>query len=145
MDEEYTHNNYRISQIIESIKSIFEDAQSRASIVIKLNNSNLFSLSIGRRVLSNEIILDGEYIVYSANVFEAFGRINHSILNDFSKPSVIWGIDGDWMVSLVESNVKFHPTDHCGVIRVLDETIILPEYLLHIHWQRRERELDSQE
>lgn len=139
LDEEYTHNNYRILQIRKGIKSIFEDAQSRATIVIKLNNPNLFSLLIGRRVLSNEIISDGDYIVYSANVFEAFGRINHSILNDFSKTSVIWGIDGDWMVSLVKSNVKFHPTDHCGVIRVLDETVILPEYLTYALAKEGER------
>ena len=128
-DKEYIHNEYRISQINSSINSIFEEAQSRASINVKLNNPNLFSLTIGRRVLSSDIISDGEYLVYSANVFEPFGRIDYSILKDFSKPSIVWGIDGDWMVSLVKSNVKYHPTDHCGVIHVLDETVVLPEYL----------------
>lgn len=131
LDAEYDRNDNRISIITRSVESIFEEAQSKSSIVVRLNNPNVFNLLIGRRVLSNEIISDGEYTVFSANVFEAFGKINYSILNDFSKPSVIWGIDGDWMVSLVKSNVKFHPTDHCGVIHVLDENVILPEYLTY--------------
>ena len=25
----------------------------------------------------------------------------------------------------------FNPTDHCGVIRVLDETVVLPRYLVY--------------
>lgn len=129
LDEEYNRNDYRIWQLNERIKEIFEEAQNRATVKVKLNNPNLFNLTIGKRVLSNDIIPNGDYIVYSANVFEPFGRINYSILNDFSKPSIVWGIDGDWMVSLIKRDVKYHPTDHCGVIRLLDETVILPEYL----------------
>ena len=87
-----------------------------------------FSVSIGNRVVAAEIEEDGEYPVYSANVFEEFGRINKQNLTDFRKPSVIWGIDGDWMVNYLPENYPFYPTDHCGVIRVNTDKI-LPKYL----------------
>jgi type I restriction-modification system DNA methylase subunit len=91
-------------------------------------NSDSFDISIGNRVLSTEIVDDGAYPVYSANVFEEFGRINKQNITDFSKPSIIWGIDGDWMVNCIPANRPFYPTDHCGVLR-LNTDDILPEYL----------------
>lgn len=94
----------------------------------RLNNSENFSLSIGNRVLTEEIQEDGLYPVYSANVFEEFGRINKQNLTDFSMPSILWGIDGDWMVNCIPENQPFYPTDHCGVLRVNTDKI-LPEYL----------------
>ena len=42
-------------------------------------------------------------------------------------PSVLWGIDGDWMVNFVDAKIPFYPTDHCGYIRVKNEKIN-PEY-----------------
>jgi restriction endonuclease S subunit len=53
------------------------------------------------------------------------------VLSDFSKPSVLWGIDGDWMVNYHEADKLFNPTDHCGVIRVLDENVVNPKYLVY--------------
>ena len=106
-------------------------AQSEAKNVVKFNRSDLFSISIGRRVLKSEIVEEGVFDVFSANVFEPFGKTNHSVLSDFSKPSILWGIDGDWMVNYRESNKPFNPTDHCGVIRVLDESVINPRYLVY--------------
>lgn len=61
--------------------------------------------------------------MYSANVFEPFGYINDLLITDFSLPSVLWGIDGDWMVNLIPPGVKFYPTDHCGVLRVMTEEV----------------------
>lgn len=90
-----------------------------------------FDVSIGDRVLSTEIVDGGEVPVYSANVFEEFGRINKRNLTDFSKPSVIWGIDGDWMVNFIPANVPFYPTDHCGVLRVNTDKISA-EYLAFV-------------
>ena len=86
-----------------------------------------FEIKIGDRVLSSEIISDGKIPVYSANVFEEFGRINKQNLQDFSLPSIIWGIDGDWMVNLIPAEKIFYPTDHCGVLRIKTSEII-PEY-----------------
>ena len=92
---------------------------------------NKFQLSIGRRVLRSELKKDGEYEVYSANVFEPFGRVKSSLLSDFTTPSVLWGIDGDWMVNHLPAERPFHPTDHCGVIKVLDENVVLSKYLVY--------------
>ena len=93
----------------------------------KLNGTE-FEVSIGNRVVSSEIEENGAYPVYSANVFEPFGRINKQNITDFSKPSILWGIDGDWMVNYIPENQPFYPTDHCGVLRVNTKEI-LPKYL----------------
>ena len=66
--------------------------------------------------------------IYSANVLQPFGYTHNQFLKDFSKDSVLWGIDGDWMVNLITAGVPFYPTDHCGVIRVKAEGIH-PRYL----------------
>ena len=85
-------------------------------------SSDDFYISIGKRVLNKELTEYG-IPVYSANVFEPFGVIDKDILQDFSKPSVIWGIDGDWMVNSIPQNVPFYPTDHIGVIRLNTDKI----------------------
>ena len=46
--------------------------------------------------MSEEIVSGGRVPVYSANVYEEFGRIDKENMKDYSRPSVIWGIDGDW-------------------------------------------------
>ena len=91
-----------------------------------MNDKSIFEVSIGKRVLKNEITNDGSGIpVYSANVFEPFGKINKTILEKFETASIIWGIDGDWMVNIIPANQPFYPTDHCGVIRVKGEYLSL--------------------
>lgn len=94
----------------------------------KLSNDTFFEISIGNRVLSNEVEENGSIPIYSANVFEEFGRINKQNLSDFSLSSIIWGIDGDWMVNLIPAGIPFYPTDHCGVLRIKTDNII-PKYL----------------
>ena len=84
----------------------------------RLSDKTTFDLSIGNRVLSDEVVSDGSIPIYSANVFEEFGRINKQNITDFSLPSIIWGIDGDWMVNIIPKNQPFYPTDHCGVLRI---------------------------
>lgn len=69
--------------------------------------------------------------VYSANVFEPFGMINKLLIKDFSKDSILWGIDGDWMVNVIPANTPFYPTDHCGVLRIKTDDI-LPKYMAHL-------------
>ncbi|MDR2785931.1 MAG: restriction endonuclease subunit S, partial [Treponema sp.] len=83
---------------------------------------------IGKRVLDAELTESGRIPVYSANVFEPFGNIDKYFITDFDVPSVIWGIDGDWMVNYLSAHKPFYPTDHCGVIRVKAGEI-LPRYL----------------
>ncbi len=131
INEEYQKAYNSINVIKSKIEFLISKAQSKALNNIKLERTDLFEISIGRRVLKSEIVRDGLYDVYSANVFEPFGKTNHSVLPDFSRPSVLWGIDGDWMVGFQEAEKPFNPTDHCGVIRVLDETIVNPKYLVY--------------
>ncbi|EKK2351516.1 restriction endonuclease subunit S, partial [Campylobacter coli] len=91
----------------------------------------IFKLSIGKRVLNNELLENGQIPVYSANVLEVFGFVNKEILQDYDNDSVLWGIDGDWMVGFIPKNKKFYPTDHCGVLRV-DDTKINAKYISFI-------------
>lgn len=96
--------------------------------VYYLSNS-LFDLQLGDRVVADEQLVEGGKIpVYSANVYEPFGFIDSEILEDYSRDSIIWGIDGDWMVTTIDKNIPFYPTDHCGVLRT-DEKRVNPKYL----------------
>lgn len=96
--------------------------------LLRLDDKKNISVSIGKRVLSSEISDQGGIPVYSANVKEPFGYIDKFLISDFSTPSVLWGIDGDWMVSYVKEDTPFYPTDHCGVLRVTGEKVI-PYYV----------------
>lgn len=131
IDRVFEQMNKSILSIEAHIQQIVNEAQSHAHNAVRLSRTDLFQISIGRRVLKSELVKDGTYDVFSANVFTPFGKTNHSVLSDFSKPSVLWGIDGDWMVNYIDSNKLFNPTDHCGVIRVLDENIVVPRYLVY--------------
>ncbi|WP_243343731.1 N-6 DNA methylase [Anaerococcus sp. AGMB09787] len=95
-----------------------------------LSDKKIFDLSIGDRILNDELEDDGKIPVYSANVFEEFGRINKKNITDFSKPSILWGIDGDWMVNSISANKEFYPTDHCGVLRLKTDKILI-DYLVY--------------
>lgn len=130
-EEQYQKCIDNISRLKDDMDSVLADSYSKSTTDLRLDNEQVFNLSIGRRVLKSELKKDGAYEVFSANVFEPFGRIGSSLLTDFSKPSVLWGIDGDWMVNYLQADRPFYPTDHCGVIKVLDENVILPKYLVY--------------
>lgn len=57
-----------------------------------------FSVAIGKRVLTHDLVLQDGIPVYSANVLELLVNIDKSLIEDFSIPSILWGIDGDWML-----------------------------------------------
>lgn len=104
--------------------NIYKDARTS----YKLSDTDIFEVSIGKRVLRRQLSKNNIGIpVYSANVFKPFGLINDTLLKTYLLPSVIWGIDGDWMVNLIPSNTPFYPTDHCGVIRIKSD-LIDPKY-----------------
>ena len=69
--------------------------------------------------------------VYSANVLEPFGYVDELLITDFSLDSVLWGIDGDWLVNFMPKGNQFYPTDHCGVLRCKTGEVN-PKYLAHI-------------
>ena len=119
----------KVAQQKGKLDELFRVAYSKAEKSFKISDSDYFDISIGKRVLKRELSKDGSGIpVFSANVFQAFGKINKILLEDFKTPSVIWGIDGDWMVNCLPANYSFYPTDHCGVLRVKKDEIH-PKYL----------------
>lgn len=105
------------------IETLFSDAYAKSQTVLRLSDNSTFDVSIGKRLLKNEILSNGYYPVFSANVFEPFGYINTPLIEDFSVPSVLWGIDGDWMVNYMRAETPFYPTDHCGVLRVKNKAV----------------------
>lgn len=97
---------------------------------ISLDNKKYFDIFIGKRVLKSEVFNSkGDIPVYSANVFEPFGFLEKSNIEDFSHNYLLWGIDGKFEFNIIKKNTKFATTDHCGCIKILDDNI-LPEYLL---------------
>ena len=57
--------------------------------------------------------------------------MDNLLIDDFSVDSVLWGIDGDWMVRYMPKDTPFYPTDHCGVLRVLTDKVN-PRYMARI-------------
>lgn len=89
----------------------------------KLSDKTKFQISIGKRVLQKNIKENGKYPIYSANVYKPFGYIDKLLFEDFNFTFVLWGIDGDWMTNYILPNNPFYPTDHCGVIKCIDNSV----------------------
>lgn len=126
----------KIEDEINTLRKAVSDKHANINLIInelfetttttyKLSDKSIFDLSIGRRVLNKEVSDAFSIPVYSANVFQPFGYIDRQLLTDFSIPSVVWGIDGDWQVNIFKENYEFYPTDHCGVMRIKTD-ILLP-------------------
>lgn len=135
--EPYTHY-IRLADMIDFRGASFNKIIKTTKIRVKTPKpgytlyslaSKDFTAELGNRVVANEQLSKNDGIpVYSANVFEPFGLIDKKNLTDFSCDSVLWGIDGDWMVNVIKADNPFYPTDHCGVLRTRNPDII-PEYL----------------
>ena len=134
IDEELTALHTVIREGRAEIASLFTDldaAGSREQHRFSLSDRGKFSVGIGQRVLASELIPGGKVPVFSANVFEPFGHVDKLLTEDFSRDSILWGIDGDWMVNYYPKDQAFYPTDHCGVLRVLTDEIN-PRYMAWI-------------
>lgn len=124
IDDEYFETLTNIEKYKNEVMQNFISGKENLYITdVRLDDKNKFKLSIGNRVLKSELKEDGIIPVISANVKEIFGMVNDEIITDYSKPYILWGIDGDWMVNYLEKGIKFYPTDHCGYIQVLDNNI----------------------
>ena len=101
---------------ITKIRKLKKDSTLKT---LSLSDKELFDVSIGDRVLATELKEKSSNTipVYSANVKEVFGYIDKRNREDFSKDSILWGIDGDWMTNVIDKNIPFYPTDHCGVLK----------------------------
>lgn len=112
-----------IEKLNNEIEILFLNCSVKSKSNIRLDDSKKFKLSIGNRVLKSELKSIGKIPVISANINEIFGYADKELLNDFSTPYILWGIDGDWMVNLKPKGEKFYPTDHCGYLKIVDESI----------------------
>ncbi len=99
------------------------------SVTVGLSDGQIFALSIGKRVLLAEHTESG-IPIYSANALVPFGAIGASNLSGFEKPSLLWGIDGNFAWNLIPAGEVFATTDHCGRLQVLDDRID-PDY---VYW-----------
>jgi len=122
----------KIEEYQAKIQAIFDELEvvKNDGGGYKLSDSNVFKLSIGKRVLQTELSEKG-IPVYSANVFEPIGNIDKKLIDSFENEYIIWGIDGDWMVNILPKKYEFYPTDHCGIMIVNDE-VINPRYMAYL-------------
>ncbi|MCD8281691.1 MAG: N-6 DNA methylase [Prevotella sp.] len=128
IDNEYSKCSAEIETYKAKINRLFDNLHG--SNPLRLSDPALFDIFIGKRVTSDMMSDEYDIPVYSANVFEPFGKINKQLITDYSTDSVLWGIDGDWMVNVIKQGTPFYPTDHCGVIRIKTEQI-LPKVLAY--------------
>ncbi|MCF6330020.1 MAG: N-6 DNA methylase [Sulfurimonas sp.] len=112
-----------IKHLKKSIEKMYIDIISTTSTTVRLSDTDIFSILIGKRVLKRDVQIKGEIPIYSANVFKSFGYIDKHLLSKYDTPSILWGIDGDWMVNCLSKESPFYPTDHCGVLRVKNNEI----------------------
>ena len=134
VDEQAASLNAQISSCHDRIEALFHEVEAQPSVSrLAFDDKRAFTLAIGKRVLNSELIPNGKIPVFSANVLEPFGYVNKLLkgFEDFTSASVMWGIDGDFMVSFLPQNIPFYPTDHCGVLRVLTEKVH-PRYAARI-------------
>lgn len=121
IDHEAHQSLENIQSLEQQIRDDFNELYIKVDNSYRLSDETLFDVFIGRRVVATEIEenpSEGSIPVYSSNVYEPFGYFRKEFLKDFSVGSVLWGIDGDWMVNFMPQEKPFYPTDHCGVIRV---------------------------
>ncbi len=129
---EKLRNIERAQDGVKSARAMLERATlllevEAPSTTLSLGDEMYFTLSIGERVLRKNHTSEG-VPVYSANPLVPFGYIAESNLTDFSKPSLLWGIDGVFDWNLIPAGTEFAITDHCGRLQVVDECLD-PEYV----------------
>lgn len=113
----------RILELKDESIELFENSLNMNTQTYRLSDSEIFDTSIWKRLLKSEIFSKWLVPVYSANVFEPFGYVNDYLIKDFSVPSILWGIDGDWMVNYIKEDKPFYPTDHCWVLRIKNKKV----------------------
>lgn len=135
IERDYNSISKSIEEYQKKIDALYEQlyvvTQNSSGHKLTLSDKTCFTVSIGKRVLNSELIADGSIPVFSANVFEPFGFTDKLLIDDFSMDSILWGIDGDWMVNFYAKDNKFYPTDHCGVLRVITDKVH-PRYMAKI-------------
>ncbi len=148
--DDFTEILDKHAELVESSKERLQSVERTLPeienfVEIELSNESYFHLFIGKRVLKKDLYKsNGQVPVYSANVREPFGWMQDSNIADFSKPYVLWGIDGNFEFSVQMPGEVFRTTDHCGAIRIEDDQIN-PLYVYYVlHAVREENRLDRE-
>src|SRR3989339_777208 len=115
-----------MSETLSEFSSILKQETEKIEVnnfkEIQLSNSKHFELFIGKRIVKKDLInISGNIPIYSANVKEPIGFHNKSNIADFNNNFVIWGIDGNFEFNYIQKNQPFVSTDHCGVIKILND------------------------
>lgn len=92
------------------------------NVTLSLADSEHFGICIGKRVLTTELVENG-VPAYSANALVPFGAVRDSNLSDFTRASLLWGIDGNFEWNFIEQNHPFATTDHCGRLLILSDEL----------------------
>ena len=107
----------------ESSADIAPSAPQRWKTV-KLGDTSLFKLSIGKRVLKKDIHRNSAAIsLYSANIRKEFGYVHTANAGGLEYGGVLWSIDSDFDCRGVPGGEVYSITDHCGQIEILSEDI----------------------
>ncbi|MEG9227585.1 hypothetical protein [Aeromicrobium sp. Sec7.5] len=91
-------------------------------VTLTLSDTTRFELSIGNRVLKKDHA-DSGIPIYSANALAPFGHVAVGNLTDFDRPSILWGIDGNFMWNYLPTKHEFATTDHCGRLQILADDL----------------------
>lgn len=110
-----------LEEAIDRLRELEEQFPNLGEHVeVSLGDARYFETFIGKRVLKREIFLAGStgtIPVYSANPREPMGYLSKTNIADFSRDSVLWGIDGNLEFNHIPRGTEFRTTDHCGCIR----------------------------
>ena len=68
--------------------------------------------------------------LFSANIRKAFGYVHSANAGGLESGGVLWSIDSDFDCRRVSSGEVYAITDHCGQLKLLDDTID-PGFLAH--------------
>jgi len=131
-----------IDRILDHLRQATEGYAAAQEDLIKLNcfrevalgDSSLFELSIGKRRLKKDLVQQSKETIplYSSNVRTPFGYVSEAeAVQDVSRPSILWGIDGKFDFNLMMAKVRFDITDHTGRIQIKPDVPIEPRYLVH--------------
>jgi hypothetical protein len=118
---EEAQRNVRLAQeaLTKATFGIEIDGSART---LNLGETEYFRLMIGDRVLRKDQVSSG-IPVYSANALVPFGAVARSNLTDFSRPSLLWGIDGVFGWNCIPAEEPFATTDHCGRLQIVDDRL----------------------
>lgn len=134
-DEDVNEKRGAIDERIEAMSKIVGDwGITKKSLVsppmpvkwrrVKLGDTSLFSLRIGKRVLKKAVYKStAEVPLYSANIRKPFGYVKEANAGGLVNGGALWSIDSDFDCRGVAAGDTYAITDHCGEIAIKDASI----------------------